>query len=160
MIRIRPYMDSDEEKILPWCADEETFYRWTAGVLGKYPMTRTQFQKTGDLMRFTALDEKETVGFFTVRNPVDALNELRFGFVIVDPNRRRNGIGRRMLALGLTFAFEIYQAKRVTLGVLENNVPAYACYRAVGFSETGSRETYRICGREQNAIEMEFVNPR
>ena len=33
--------------------------KWTAGVLGPYPSTAEAFQKTGELMRFTALDEKE-----------------------------------------------------------------------------------------------------
>ena len=40
MIRLRPYKDSDAEKILAWCADEKSFYQWTAGVMGDFPLTR------------------------------------------------------------------------------------------------------------------------
>ena len=158
MIRIRPYKDSDAAKILSWCRDEDTYYKWTAGVLGEYPLTEEKFRKTGDLMRFNALDEKDVAGFFTVRNPNDALDELRFGFVIVDPDKRGRGIGREMLRLGLQYAFTIYQAKRVTLSVFENNLPAYACYHAAGFTETGAKERYVIRGVEETAVEMEVIS--
>lgn len=159
MIRIRPYKDSDEVKILSWCTDEESFYKWTAGILGEYPITSEKFRKTGEAMRFTALDEKEVVGFFTVRNPKDTLDELRFGFVIVDPEKRGKGIGKAMLKLGLDFAFDIYRAKKVTLGVFEDNVPARACYASIGFAETGECETYSIIEEEWPCIDMECRNP-
>ena len=155
MIRIRPYKESDSEKILSWCADRETFYRWSAGVLGEYPVTREKFAKTGEMMRFTAIDEKEVVGFFTVRNPRETLDELRFGFVLVDPDKRGKGYGRAMLKSGLMYAFTIYHARRVTLGVFEDNIPAYRCYLSAGFRETGERETYVIDGTERVAIDME-----
>ena len=155
MIRIRPYKDSDEETILSWCRDETTYRRWTAGVLGTFPITHEQFSETGRLMRFTALDEKAVVGFFTLRNPSDTLDELRFGFVIVDPARRGAGIGQKMLRLGLRYAFEIYRAHRVTIGVFEENTPARRCYRAVGFTETGRIESYIYRGAQYRVLEME-----
>ena len=155
MIRIRPYRESDEETILSWCKDEKTFYLWTAGVLGEYPITAEKFHKTAESMRFTALDEKDVAGFFTIRNPKDTLEELRFGFVIVDPKKRDKGFGKSMLALGLDFAFDIYKTQKVTLYVFEDNAPARACYASIGFIETGATETYLINGEERVCLEME-----
>ena len=155
MIRIRPYKNADEEKILPWCSDEDTFERWTAGVLGPYPLTSAQFRKTEDLMRFTAIDEREVCGFFTMRNPKETLDELRIGFVIVAPRKRGCGIGAEMLRQALRYAFTIYRAERVTLAVFEENTAARRCYLAAGFSETGVRETYMLRGKERTAVEME-----
>ena len=160
MVRIRPYKDSDEEAILSWCQEEDTYYKWTAGVLGEYPITAAKFRKTADLMRFTALEETEVVGFFTVRNPKNTLEELRFGFVIVAPHMRGKGIGKAMLQLGLEYAMRIYKAKKVTLGVFEDNPSAYWCYRSAGFRETGERETYCIRGENRTAIEMEYLDAR
>ncbi len=157
MIRIRPYKDSDEAAILSWCRDEDEYYRWTAGILGKYPATREQFRETGKLMRFTALDDKEPAGFFTVRNPKATLDELRFGFVIVDPAKRGKGVGRAMLRQGLEYAFRIYQAERITLSVFEANLPARACYASAGFRQTGMKEIYFVKGEAQTAIEMECL---
>lgn len=159
MIRLRPFTDSDEEKILSWCRDEETFFRWTAGKLGPWPLTPEQFRQTAELMRFTALDDTQACGFFTARNPKDTPDELRFGFVIVDPAKRGKGIGKEMLRLGLRYAFDVYRAERVTLGVFEENDPARYCYRAAGFSETGVRESYVMRGAERTALEMEILCP-
>jgi len=155
MIRIRPYKESDEARILSWCNDEDTFYKWTAGVWGDYPITAEQLRKTGDMIRFTAIDEKDPVGFFIIRNPRDTLDELRIGFVIVDPARRGQGVGKAMLGLGLDFAFNIYRAKSVELGVFEDNVQAHSCYAAIGFVDTDARETYIVHGEERTSIVME-----
>ena len=64
-----------------------------------------------------------------------------------------------MLQLGLKYAKEIYGAKKVSLGVFENNAPAYYCYKAVGFSdvELDEIEKYSILGEEWNCLELEMV---
>lgn len=157
MIRIRPYKDSDREKVFSWIHDEDTFYSWSAGVLGDYPLTEEAFQKTSELMRFTALEDREPCGFFTMRNPGEDENELRPGFVLVDPSRRGRGIGVSMMRLALEYAFGIYGAKRVTIAVFEDNIPAYRCYLAAGFVPDGNREEYELGGRIRTALELECV---
>lgn len=156
MMRIRPYKATDANTILSWCQDEKAFYQWTAGVLGNYPITQDEFSFVETLMPFTAFDESETIGFFTLRNPNESLDELRFGFVIVKPDKRGKGYGKAMLQLGLKFAFEIYGAKRASLGVFENNLTAYACYKAVGFNDVvlDTPETYPILGEEWACKEL------
>lgn len=158
MIRLRPYKESDAEKILSWCADEKSFYQWTAGVIGEYPVTKEQFDRLGTLMRFTALDEKEVVGFFTLRNPKETLSEVRFGFVIIDPRRRGQGVGKEMLSLGLEFVRSVYRGKKASLGVFENNMSAYWCYRAAGFRDVTreEREAYEILGETWKCKELEI----
>ena len=158
MIRLRPYKDSDAETVLSWCGEEKAFYQWTAGVLGAFPLTKERFAGLGKLMRFTALDDQEIVGFFTLRNPKPTQDEIRFGFVILDPNRRGQGIGKEMLRLGLVFAKDVYGAKKASLGVFENNMGAYWCYRAAGFQDvTGEeREMYEVMGESWSCRELEI----
>ena len=160
MLGIRPYKATDANTILSWCPDEKAFYQWTAGILGNFPITQNEFRFVESLMPFTAFDEKGIVGFFTLRNPNDSLDELRFGFVIVNPNIRGKGYGKAMLQLGLKFAFEIYGAKRASLGVFENNLPAYYCYKAVGFEDVvlETTETYWVFGEEWNCKELMLEN--
>ena len=158
MIRIRPYKQSDEEKILSWCDSEDTFFKWTFGLLGDYPVTSEKFRKTSEYMQFIAVDDDEPVGYFIARNPNGNLNELRFGYGIVKPDRRNQGVGKEMLRQGLVYAFEIYGADRVTLGVYDKNENAIACYTSVGFRETGVRETYQVCGGQYEAFEMEVTD--
>ena len=156
MLRLRPYQDADASAILSWPMDERSFYRWTAGRLGEYPLSPENFARTGSLTRFTLLDENEAAGFFTLRNPGESPDVVRFGFVIVDPRKRGRGYGKEMLRLGLKYAFEIYGARKATLGVFENNPPAYYCYKAAGFRDAPAEETevYRVLGEEWACREM------
>lgn len=131
IIRIRPYKTTDANTILSWCQDEKAFYQWTAGVMGG-PITQNEFGFVENLIPFTVFDEDGIVGFFTLRNPNEFLDELRFGFVIVNPDKRCQGYEKAMLQLGLKFAFEIYGAIRASLRAFENNLSAYYCYKAVG----------------------------
>ena len=160
MIRIRPYKTSDAGEVLSWCQDEKAFYQWTAGVLGSYPITQKEFCFVESLMPFTAFDETGILGFFTLRNPDGSLDELRFGFVIVKPHKRGKGYGKAMIQSGLKFAFEIYGAKKASLGVFENNLPAYYCYKAAGFGDTAldAAEKYCIMGEERNCRELIMEN--
>lgn len=64
MLRLRPYNKDDAETIMSWVKDESAFYKWTAGVLGEYPLSVEQFNAVSRLMAFTAIDDNETVGLF------------------------------------------------------------------------------------------------
>lgn len=158
MIRLRPYKQEDAEIILSWCTDEKSFYKWTAGVLGDYPITAQQFNNVGNLMAFTAIEDNEVVGFLTMRNPGKSLDEVRFGFVIVDPKKRGNGYGKKMLKLAIKFAHEIYGANKISLGVFESNLPAYYCYKAVGFEVVvlDEVEEYHILGEAWKCLELKI----
>ena len=158
MLRLRPYTISDAETIISWIKDEKTFYKWTAGSLGSYPITVERFNTVSNLMAFTAIDDNELVGFFTMRRPKESFDELRFGFVVVDSKKRGKGYGKKMLQLGLQYAKEIYGAKKVTLGVFENNESAYHCYKAAGFCAVPMDEVekYQVLGEEWNCFELEI----
>ncbi len=160
MIGIRPYKATDGNTILSWCQNEKAFYQWTAGMLGSYPITTKEFSFVESLMPFTAFDETGIVGFFTLRNSDKSLDELRFGFVIINPHKRGKGYGKAMLQLGLKFVFEIYGAKRASLGVFENNPSAYYCYKAVGFNDIvlDITEKYCILGEEWRCKELIMEN--
>ena len=96
MIRLRPYKREDGEKILSWSDDKRAFYQWSAGVLGEWPVDADGFLFVEKLMPFTAFDDDGIVGFFTLREPRASHDELRMGFVIVDPEKRGKGYGREM----------------------------------------------------------------
>ena len=158
MLRLRPYNKNDAETIMLWIKDEKSFYKWTAGVLGEYPISVEQFNTVSNLMAFTVIDDNEIAGFFTMRRPSESFEELRFGFLIVDPEKRGQGYGKNMLKLGLKYAKEIFGADRVSLGVFENNESAYYCYKAVGFEDVPQDEIekYTVMGEEWNCLELEI----
>ena len=133
MLKIRPYKPEDCQTILSWCGGERAFYQWTAGVLGDYPVTPKE----------------------SLRQPGESAEELRFGFVIVKPEMRGKGYGKAMLRLGIKYAFD-HGANRVSLGVFENNLSAYHCYKSAGFEDVVPEkpETYNILGEEWKCKEL------
>lgn len=159
MLRLRQYKESDAETILSWCDDKDMFYRWTAGVLGDYPITPEQFQKVRTNMAWTAFEDDEIVGFFIMRHPTTSLDELRFGYVIIDSAKRGQGYAKEMLNLGLIYARDVYKAKKISLVVLEGNEPASRCYKAMGFKtrKLDKPETYEIQGKTWMCETMEYI---
>ena len=93
-----------------------------------------------------------------MRRPSESFEELRFGFVIVDPEKRGQGYGKNMLKLGLKYAKEIFGVDKVSLGVFENNESAYYCYKAIGFEDVSQDEIekYNVMGEEWNCLELEI----
>ena len=158
MLRLKPYKNDDAETIMSWLKDEKVFYKCTAGILGEYPISVEQFNAVSNLMAFTAIDDNEIIGFFTMRRPNEFFEELRFGFVIVDSEKRGQGYGKKMLELGLKYDKEIFGANKVSLGVFENNKPAYFCYKATGFEDVSQdeNEKYTVMGEEWNCLELEM----
>ena len=135
MLRVRPYRKEDAKEVVKWCQDERTFYFWSAGILGDYPMTEEKLSFVEKFMPFVAFDDDKLVGFFNFRNVEGTLDELRIGFIILDPTHRGKGYTKQMIKLGLNFAFDVYNAKRVSLAVVADNFSAYHCYKAIGFEE-------------------------
>ena len=156
MLRLRPYRDGDAGVILSWCRDEFSFYQWTAGVLGSYPLSEKDFGAVRAFFPFTAVDRSGPVGFFTLREPEGTADELRFGFVTVAPERHGSGLGKEMLRLWLVFASDVYRAGRVSLAVFADNTAAYHCYRAAGFEAVSSaaREVYYLMGQDWPCLEL------
>ena len=93
-------------------------------------------------MRFT--DEKKHV--------------LRLGFVIVDDSKRGKGYGKEMINLALKYAFEIMKVEKVTIGVFENNAPAYHCYKTAGFKEVPLKEDVfcNVCKEMWKILELQI----
>ena len=164
MLRLRPFRKNDAKTIITWTSQEVEFFKWSAGILGDYPVSEKRLleatsgrEDNDTYFPFTAFDESGLVGFFTARvRPEDDDTKLRFGYVIINPSKRGMGYGKKMLLLGLKFAFEIYGADSVSLGVFENNPQAYHCYKSVGFEENGIRETYSLCGDIWTDIDLEI----
>ena len=167
ILRLRPYKSDDSKKIAEWLKDEVIFYRWGGYRFGEFPITAEKIDEkysgqNGDCKEpdnfypMIAFDESGAVGHFIMRYIGGDHAKIRFGWVIVDDTKRGKGYGKRMLEMGLQYAFRILKAKVVTIGVFENNVPAYHCYKSLGFHEAGQEEyeTLQYKGEEWKIIEL------
>lgn len=170
MLRLRPYKSCDSKYIANWLTDESVFLKWggerfgafpiSAGVIDdKYRLNNGDCIEQDNFYPMTAFDDSGVVGHFIMRYINGDNRVLRFGWVIVDDSKRGKGYGSQMLKLGLKYAFEILGVEKVTIGVFEHNLPAYCCYKAVGFREAPveKEEIVEIKGEKWKVIELEIT---
>lgn len=163
MLRLRPYKRRDAETIVTWIRDEFAFRQWSSDRFEKFPLSADDLNLYYDRyadddrhLEFTAFDDEGVEGHLIMRFPDEDKNVLRFGFVIVNSDKRGKGYGKEMLKLALNYAFNILKVEKVTLGVFENNPSAYYCYKSVGFTECGETEI-KVGGEPWKCIELEYV---
>jgi len=157
-MQLRPFNPEDAVKILSWCKDKHTFRLWSADRYRDFPAQPEDVmeQYCGDNMYpFTATVVDTIIGHILLRRPSEDKTLVRFGFVIVDDELRGKGYGKQMLQLAIRKAKDEFGAKRITLGVFDNNPVALHCYESVGFKVIG-KGTYMIDGEEWTGKEMEL----
>ena len=164
MLRLRPYKACDAETVVSWIGDEVSFRKWCADRFDSYPISADDLNRHYDTFSaadwffpMTAFDETGVCGHLIMRFTDQEKTVLRFGFVIVDDQKRGIGLGKQMLLLAIRYAFEFLGAHKVTIGVFDNNEPAYRCYLSSGFhpAENEDFEYYSVLGEAWRCIELE-----
>jgi RimJ/RimL family protein N-acetyltransferase len=157
---LRPFTINDAPIILSWIKDETAFRKWSADRYPVYPPMPEDMlaqYESGVIFPFTAIDgEGKVVGHIMLRYPDPSKTVIRFGFVIVDDQLRGKGYGKQMLQLAIQKAKNEFGAKKITLGVFDNNPSAFHCYESVGFKVIGT-DSYQIDGEEWTDKEMEIT---
>lgn len=167
MLRLRPYKALDAQTITKWLKNEYAFRQWSADRYEKYPITAEDMnlyydrdKDTDKIWAMTAFDDTGIIGHLTMRFPDEHnLEEIRFGFVIVDDTKRGKGYGKEMLTLAIQYAFDFVKVKKILLGVFENNTAAIGCYKSCGFRTVQLQdvESYPCMGEVWKCIEMEIL---
>ncbi|MHC4995996.1 MAG: GNAT family N-acetyltransferase [Planctomycetota bacterium] len=93
-----------------------------------------------------AFEGDELVGLTGVRREEHAkLAHKAFVWgVYVDPGRRNNGIGGRLMAEALTYAYSTLGVRQVYLGVNAENPAAIALYEKMGFVAYGIEKDFML----------------
>ncbi len=157
---LRPYIKTDAPIILSWIEDRTAFRKWSADRFPVYPPMPKDMNAqyaADNIFPFTAIDDDgKVVGHLMLRYPDASKTIVRFGFVIVSNHLRGKGYGKRLLQLAIERAINELRAKKITLGVFDNNPSALHCYESVGFSIVGEAP-YIIDGEEWKCLEMEII---
>ena len=164
MFELKAYSKSDADLVLSWITDEKSFRQWSADKYKDYPASADDVNAFYNELRaqggtpFMFCDEGNAIGHFIMR-PLENENvkTVRMGFIIVDSTIRGKGYGKAMLKEALKHAFAALGAKRVTLGVFENNPKALRCYKSVGFRQW-SETACKINGEEWKCLELECLD--
>lgn len=164
MLRLRPYKNTDAQKVLSWLTDERAFFRWCADSFEHYPITTEEFNEgnkeleKNDGFSMTAYDEEGVAGYLRMKFLDTDKKDLRFSCIVVSGTRRGRGYGKEMLQIALKYAFEILLAERVSLRVFTDNEPALHCYNSIGFVDSCKEEKLNIMGEVWTLKELEKWN--
>jgi len=166
MLRLRPYKKSDAKHIVSWFPDEFALHQWCADGFDHYPITadelNAQYEETAfndKYFELTAYDEAGVAGHMFMCFRDEELKHVHFCYVVVDINRRGQGLGREMTRLAVKFAKEMLSAEKITLTVFNNNPAAHRCYLAGGFRDVpaDAPKYYKVMGEEWETTQMEYA---
>lgn len=154
MLKLISYQKSDAAHLIKWLKNETVFRYWCTDYYEKFPITAEEINAFYDswgenIYVFTAVDNENIIGHITMRYMDKEKTELRFGFILVDDEKRGMGYGKKMLTLAIAHAFDMLGAKKITIGVFEENEVAYHLYQKLGFVETGEVLLYHFFDQTQ-----------
>lgn len=165
-IQIRPYQTEDANLLLRWLQNKRSFYYWSANQFDHYPIhaedIRNLYEKIDAQLPFypmMAVLQEETIGHFTIRVTDEEKKQIRLGFILINPTKRGQGLGKRMLTAALHYALDTLEAEKISIGVVEHNEAAYRCYTALGFqeSQTVPPSFLSIEGESWKYLELEMT---
>jgi RimJ/RimL family protein N-acetyltransferase len=162
-MNLRSYRSEDAAVIVSWVKDEAALRRWTSDRFADtpYPLPPERFDRyyqdpSQHYFPCSAEENGRLAGHILLRWTDEETRTLRLGFVIVDDARRGEGLGRRMVEAACRRGYAEMDARRITLGVFENNPAALRCYTAAGFRPCGEK-VQPIGGERWRCIEMELT---
>ncbi|MDO5111400.1 MAG: GNAT family N-acetyltransferase [Clostridia bacterium] len=167
-LRLRPYVSSDAAHIVSWCRSEFAFRQWCADFFDHYPLLPMEFESYARALDnnprsfvMTGCLGQTVIGSVSLRYPRDTDDTVRLGFVILDPAYRGLGLGKKLVQAAARYAFDYLDARRVTLGVFENNPSAHHCYLQAGFRPNAKEPVFycAIMGEEWTQYELECMRP-
>ena len=171
-MQIRPYRQSDALYIREWLTDERVHAMWSAGKL-PYGFSQKDLEALLDeeekryhRSMFTAvLDDGTPAGSFCMNFSAEDKSAFMCR-IVVDSNKRGQGLGQQMLQLALNHAFLVLRADTVRLSVFDCNMPARHAYEKAGFKvESFQQEAFSYQGEKWGRYllkisEAEFIAQR
>lgn len=164
-MNLRKYKKEDANEIIKWIRSEKELFLWSANIYNKFPIGAEDINnfyenssKKSNFYPMTLIEKEKIIGHLILRN-TDKKNEvIRLGFIIIDPNLRGQGYGKKLMNLAIKYAKNNLKAKEINLGVFENNIDAYYCYKSAGFKDNNKeKEIFEIKNEKWNCIELIYI---
>lgn len=131
---LRVAVDADVDALMQWFPQYEDVNIW-GGPSFRYPFTRESFFEDihwGRVASFGLFDaDCSMAGFGQLYDRDERIHLAR---LVVDPERRSSGVGRRLTTMLMAAGKDLYPRDEYSLFVYRANEPAYRCYRALGFA--------------------------
>ncbi len=164
MLQLRDYTPADGDLVASWVTDERTMRIWSAACFERWPVTGAQLTalleerhaKDPTFRPLIAEEDGVPVGHIMVKMADPEKKMIHIGLFILDPVKRGQGLGSRMLRHVLDhLIFGEMGAEMADLRVFLCNERARACYQRLGFRETGTGViSMNLHGEIWDAVDM------
>lgn len=156
-LEIRPFEPEDAALVVGWIASLRAMRLWSADHFNRFPLSPDDLNAKyadGSKIPLSFTIGGKVVGHLMLRFQGCERTIVRLGFVVLAPELRGHGFGKKMLALVEEYVKRTYGAQTLSLGVFTENVSALRCYLAAGFSVVAN-DAYTIDGEPWQGVEME-----
>jgi ribosomal protein S18 acetylase RimI-like enzyme len=142
MLTLRPFEAADDDALISWVRSAEELLTFAGPELA-WPLTTSQLQTIrarSDTTAWTAVlaPASAPVGHIELVIPAAYPRRGHLARVIIDPARRRSGMGRSLVSAALEEAYA-RGLDPVTLNVRRGNDAAISLYTALGFRRIDTR---------------------
>jgi RimJ/RimL family protein N-acetyltransferase len=155
-IKLEPFGLDDIPRLMEWVTTAEFLMQWS-GPYFTHPLDERQLVKYMNsvqneplnraIFRVKELDQDKIIGHIELNN-IDWQNRAAtVSKVLIGPDEFRGlGIGQKMVAALLEYAFGELKLHRVDLKVFDDNQSAIKCYKQIGFLIEGHLRDFRKFG--------------
>lgn len=131
---LRAPTDADIDYLMRWFPDARSVDIWS-GPKFRFPFTLETFHADCRIDGMSTFCLKNPDGKMRAFGQVyDRNGRGHLARLITHPQHRGEGIGKRLIAMLMTAARQLFDCNEWSLFVYRHNEPAYRCYLAMGFT--------------------------
>lgn len=126
--------ESDIDTLMEWFTQPSDILIW-GGPTFRYPFDRETFFEDvcwGTMASYCLRDPASSLVAFG--QLYDRDGRIHLARLIVHPEQRGRGVGTRLIETLITAGIDLFARDEVSLFVFRDNLPAYRCYRSLGFT--------------------------
>jgi len=125
---------ADIDDLMTWFPDAHSVDIW-GGPRFRYPFDRESFHEDCRWHEYTSYCLRDPGAHFRAFGQMGLrYQRSHLARLVVRPDSRGQGIGRRLLEMMINAARELQDCDEVALFVYKHNEPAYQCYLKMGFT--------------------------
>jgi len=157
LLTFRSALKSDLAEILLFSSDKtDLFYFFPSA---SYPLTIEQLEKQLSTRHKSTvmLEDSQVVGFANFYNVKK--HQIAFiGNVIIKPEKRRQGLAKKLLLMMIEKGFKQLQLKEIHLSCFQQNTAALLFYKQLGFKAYAEEVRRDVNNQAVNLIHLKIKN--
>lgn len=165
-LSLTPAAESDMRALMRWFPDAVSIRNW-GGPSFRFPFVYESFVVDARWPGMSSWCLKDCNGMIGFGQYYDRFHRINLARIAVHPERRSQGIGRKLVTALMREAGQAMDLAEFSLFVYRDNHAAIRCYSALGFKPTDfppgaplqDVTYYMTCRKQYNALQNSNIDP-